>query len=122
MAKEEAIEAIKGAIKKTYGKRGAAVVQKNYAAVDAALANLFARRLWQMMALAALFCAILTTGGLALSYGPDLPAGTRITAKTDSASVMLCASVNEVIVQISMRRPGTSSSRANTTANMISGI
>ena len=43
--------------------------------LPAAMANLFARRLWQMMALAALFCAILTTGGLALSYGPDLPAG-----------------------------------------------
>lgn len=43
--------------------------------LPAAMANLFARRLAQMMALAALFCAILTTGGLALSYGPDLPAG-----------------------------------------------
>ena len=31
----EAIEAIKNAIKKTYGKRGEAVVQKNFAAVDA---------------------------------------------------------------------------------------
>ncbi len=37
---DEAIEAIKAAIKKTYGKRGEAVVQQNYAAVDAALAHL----------------------------------------------------------------------------------
>jgi pyruvate-ferredoxin/flavodoxin oxidoreductase len=37
---EEAIAAIKNAIKKTYGKRGEAVVQKNFAAVDAALDHL----------------------------------------------------------------------------------
>ena len=37
---DEAIQAIKEAIEKTYGKRGEAVVQQNYAAVDAALAHL----------------------------------------------------------------------------------
>jgi len=37
---DEAIAAIKGAIKKTYGKRGEAVVEQNYAAVDATLAHL----------------------------------------------------------------------------------
>ncbi|VAW42902.1 Pyruvate-flavodoxin oxidoreductase [hydrothermal vent metagenome] len=37
---DEAITAIKTAIKKTYGKRGEAVVEQNYAAVDAALAHL----------------------------------------------------------------------------------
>ena len=36
----EAIDAIKHAIEKTYGKRGEAVVQKNFAAVDAALSHL----------------------------------------------------------------------------------
>jgi len=36
----EAIEQIKKSIKKTYGKRGEAVVKQNYAAVDHALANL----------------------------------------------------------------------------------
>ena len=41
LPRDEAIAAIKEAIKKTYGKRGEAVVQKNYAAVDAALANLY---------------------------------------------------------------------------------
>ncbi len=37
---DEAIAAIKKAIAKTYGKRGEAVVQKNFAAVDAALGHL----------------------------------------------------------------------------------
>ena len=37
LPREEAIAAIKHAIAKTYGKRGEAVVQKNYAAVDARL-------------------------------------------------------------------------------------
>ncbi len=41
LPREEAIEAIKYAIKKTYGKRGETVVQQNYAAVDQTLANLF---------------------------------------------------------------------------------
>jgi pyruvate-ferredoxin/flavodoxin oxidoreductase len=40
LPREEAIEQIKKAIKKTYGKRGDAVVAKNFAAVDAALAHL----------------------------------------------------------------------------------
>ncbi|MBK7897690.1 MAG: pyruvate:ferredoxin (flavodoxin) oxidoreductase [Anaerolineaceae bacterium] len=38
---DEAIEAIKTAIKKTYGKRGEAVVQQNNEAVDATLAHLY---------------------------------------------------------------------------------
>jgi pyruvate-ferredoxin/flavodoxin oxidoreductase len=40
LPREDAIEQIKKAIKKTYGKRGEAVVQKNFAAVDHALAHL----------------------------------------------------------------------------------
>ena len=40
LPRDEAIEQIKKAIKKTYGKRGDAVVQQNYDAVDAALAHL----------------------------------------------------------------------------------
>ena len=40
LPREEAIAAIKNAIKKTYGKRGESVVQKNFAAVDAALGHL----------------------------------------------------------------------------------
>jgi len=38
---DQAIEQIKKAIKKTYGKRGEAVIQKNYEAVDSAVENLF---------------------------------------------------------------------------------
>ena len=40
LPREEAIAAIKAAISDTYGKRGEAVVQKNYAAVDQALAHM----------------------------------------------------------------------------------
>ena len=40
LPREEAIAAIKRAIQKTYGKRGDAVVQKNFAAVDASIAHL----------------------------------------------------------------------------------
>ena len=40
LPQEEAIEAIKDAIRKTYGGRGEAIVEKNFAAVDAALEQL----------------------------------------------------------------------------------
>lgn len=41
LPKDQAIENIKKAIRKTYGKRGEIIVQKNNKAVDAALANLY---------------------------------------------------------------------------------
>jgi len=41
LPREQAIAAIKESIRQTYGKRGEAVVQQNFAAVDQALANLF---------------------------------------------------------------------------------
>jgi pyruvate-ferredoxin/flavodoxin oxidoreductase len=41
LPREEAIAAIKHAIEKSYGKKGAEVIKRNFAAVDAALANLF---------------------------------------------------------------------------------
>ena len=40
LPREEAIDAIKKSIKKTYGRRGESVVQKNFAAVDSTLAHL----------------------------------------------------------------------------------
>ncbi len=40
-----------------------------------AVAGVFSRRLWQMMLLSTCFTVLFTTGGLALSYGPNLPAG-----------------------------------------------
>jgi len=41
LPREQAINAIKAAVRKTYGKRGQAVVDKNFAAIDSTLANLF---------------------------------------------------------------------------------
>jgi pyruvate-ferredoxin/flavodoxin oxidoreductase len=41
LPRQEAIAAIKSAIRKTYGKRGQEVVEKNFAAVDLTLAKLF---------------------------------------------------------------------------------
>ncbi len=43
--------------------------------LPAAAAGHFSRRLWHMMALATLFTILFTTGGLVLSYGPNLPPG-----------------------------------------------
>src|SRR5207253_9819027 len=40
LPRDEAIAAIKHAIENTYGKRGGSVVQRNFDAIDAALANL----------------------------------------------------------------------------------
>ncbi len=42
LPREQAISAIKTAVRKTYGKRGEAVIEKNYAAIDQTLENLFA--------------------------------------------------------------------------------
>ena len=41
LPREQAIEQIKYTIKKTYAKKGEEIVQKNFAAVDQSLANLF---------------------------------------------------------------------------------
>jgi len=41
LPKDQAIEEIKKSIKKTYGKRGEAVVKQNFAAVDSALENMY---------------------------------------------------------------------------------
>ncbi|VGO15264.1 High-affinity zinc uptake system membrane protein ZnuB [Pontiella desulfatans] len=46
--------------------------------LPAAIAGRFCLRMGSMMALAAGICALLTFGGLALSYQPDLPAGATI--------------------------------------------
>ncbi len=40
-----------------------------------AIAGHFVRRLWQVMVLAILISIVLTTGGLAISYSPELPPG-----------------------------------------------
>ena len=41
LPREEAIEKIKGAIRATYGRKGAELVEQNFAAVDRALEHLF---------------------------------------------------------------------------------
>jgi len=43
-----------------------------------AVAGTFSKKLWQMMVAASLISMLLTTTGLAVSYGPDLPAGATI--------------------------------------------
>jgi len=39
------------------------------------IAALFSTTLWRMMVISAILCVVFTTSGLALSYGPDYPAG-----------------------------------------------
>lgn len=46
--------------------------------LPAALAGHFSRTLWQMMLLAILCSVVLTVSGLAISYGPNLPAGATV--------------------------------------------
>lgn len=43
--------------------------------LPAAVAGELTKRLWHMMALSAVLTVLFTTAGLAVSYGPDLPAG-----------------------------------------------
>jgi len=46
--------------------------------LPAAVAGEFTKRLWHMMLLSALLTVLFTTTGLAVSYGPNLPAGATI--------------------------------------------
>jgi len=48
-----------------------------------AIAGMFSRSLWQMMALSAVLSAVFTTSGLVLSYEPNYPAG--------ATTIMICA-------------------------------
>ena len=50
--------------------------------LPAAAAGQLVKRLWQMMLAATLLCMFCTTGGLAVSYSPDLPAGATIIIMT----------------------------------------
>lgn len=58
--------------------------------LPAATAGQFTKRLWQMMVLATVFTVLFTTGGLAISYGPDLPAG--------ATTIVLAGAVYLVVV------------------------
>jgi len=46
--------------------------------LPAAVAGEFTKRLWHMMVLSTLLTVFFTATGLALSYGPNLPAGATI--------------------------------------------
>lgn len=64
-----------------------------------AIAGHFTKRLWSLMALSILVTAILTTSGLAISYGPDLPTGATI--------IILAGFVYLVVVAVfRLRRQG----------------
>lgn len=56
-----------------------------------AIAGVFARRLWQMMVLAAAVSIVLTAGGLAVSYGPNLPSGATIIVLAGGAYLVVTA-------------------------------
>ena len=62
-----------------------------------AVAGQFAKTLWHMMALSALFSALLTTAGLALSYGPNLPSGATIIVL--AGAVYLVVTVGAVLMR-----------------------
>ncbi len=59
-----------------------------------AVAGYFSTRLWQIMGLATLLSMAFTTAGLAVSYGPDLPAG--------ATTIVLAAAV--YLITLTVRR------------------
>ena len=59
-----------------------------------AVANVFAKTMGRIMALAVALSALFTTGGIALSYGPDLPAGATIIIVAGVAYIATVAAGN----------------------------
>jgi len=57
--------------------------------LPAAAASHFSRKLWHMMVLSTLFTVLFTTAGMALSYGPDLPAGATIIIIAGAAYILV---------------------------------
>jgi len=70
--------------------------------LPAAIAGHFVQRLWQMMLLAAVISALLTTAGLAISYTPELPAG--------ATTIVLAGALYLVTVGVVRWRRGAASS------------
>jgi len=56
--------------------------------LPAAVAGHFTKRLWPMMVLSAILCAIFTTGGLTMSYHANLPSAPLIAALAGAAYLM----------------------------------
>ena len=54
-----------------------------------AIAGFFSKSLRGMMALSALLCTVFTTSGLALSYGPDYPAGATTIVMAGAAYLLV---------------------------------
>ncbi len=61
-----------------------------------AIAGRFARKLWQMMAVAAVLSAVITTAGLAVSYAPDLPVG--------ATTILLAGVLYLIVTALGLRR------------------
>lgn len=59
--------------------------------LPAAIASHFARRLWQMMALAVICCMAAVVGGIAVSYSPDLPSGPVIILVAGAAYLLVAS-------------------------------
>ena len=59
--------------------------------LPAAVAGHFTRTLWRMMVLACCLSVFCTTGGIFLSYGPDLPAGATTIALTGTLYLAVTA-------------------------------
>ncbi len=59
--------------------------------LPAATASGLTRRLWQMVLVAVVLSVVYTTGGLALSYGPNLPAGATIILLAGGAYLLAIA-------------------------------
>ncbi|MCX5772189.1 MAG: metal ABC transporter permease [Candidatus Hydrogenedentes bacterium] len=60
--------------------------------LPAAIAGHFVRNLWQMMVVAALLSAAFTVGGIAASYGPNLPSGATIIVIAGLTYLLVAAS------------------------------
>ena len=67
--------------------------------LPAATASLMTSRLSRMMVLATILCLVFTIGGIAVSYGPELPAGATVIELT-GAGYLLIAGGRWVVVRI----------------------
>jgi zinc transport system permease protein len=77
--------------------------------LPAAVAGHYVHSLGRMMVIATLLGAVLSISGLALSYGPDLPAGPTIILLTGGVYI-----VSAIMVQILNRRRARKMARQNT--------
>ncbi|HUW61218.1 MAG TPA: metal ABC transporter permease [Candidatus Bathyarchaeia archaeon] len=64
--------------------------------LPAAIAGHFVKNLWQMMVVAALLSAVFTVGGIAASYGPNLPSGATIIVIAGLAYLLVAAASGAV--------------------------